>query len=71
MMNKNNSVGIWTIEDNKVYFHLDEHYKFYIEREEDGFSLKVIDDRGYNHKPNEPILFYKKKISDSQLGYIK
>lgn len=61
----------WSVESNdRISFQLDEHHKFYVERIENGFSLKVFDERGHDHKPEEPILLYHKKISDSQLGHV-
>jgi hypothetical protein len=62
----------WTIETKDlVSYKLDDNHKFCIEKTENGFSLKVLDIRGYKHKPTEPILLFQKKISDLQLGYKK
>lgn len=62
----------WMIEDkDKVSFQLDQNHKLYIERVEGGFTLRVFDERGKEHRPENPILLYSNRVSDQQLGFLE
>ena len=62
----------WVIENESIIsFQLDKHNKLYIERIGDGFTLKVFDSRGHDHKPDKQILLYANRLMDSQLGHLE
>jgi len=68
----NEKAKTWVVEgESKVSFQLNQHHKLCIERTFDGLTLRVFDERGHKHKPEEPVLLYSNKISDLQLGYLE
>jgi len=54
----------WRVDEDTVFFELDETYLFSIKRVEDGFSLKL-----YNQSGEKKTLLYTRFLSDSQIGY--
>ena len=67
----NEQLARWKIEnEDKVSFSLDEHHNLYIERIPGGFTIKVYDMRGYDYRPEDPVLLYSGRLSDTQLGHI-
>jgi hypothetical protein len=69
---ENEKPRIWMKEDDKkVSFQLDDDHKLYVERTDNGFTLRVYDERGREHQPDKPVQLYYGKISDSQLGFLR
>lgn len=61
---------MWKVKNsNTACYTLDENHGFYVERTDNGFILRLYDNRGRDYKPDKPIILYSRELTDSQIGF--
>lgn len=57
----------WRCSNGQAIFRYDENHKLYINRNDNGFTIKLIE----QCSEEKPMLLFRHYLSDKQLGYSK